>query len=92
MQAKYHVFVDRLAVVNYPDDYGSRLIRLYPVWDRVRLWALEPHDLAPTKLERSLPHDIRDLIGLADAGLIDRNTTVARFEGNVAPHYFENVD
>src|SRR6266550_1081002 len=50
-----------------------------PVWPNLRLWAPEPHDLALTKLERSNERDIRDVIFLAQADLINRDTLLARF-------------
>lgn len=48
--------------------------------------ALEPHDLALTKLERSIERDIRDVIFLAQSGLIVRDTLIARFETEMEPH------
>ena len=56
LQKKHRVYIDHVGVANYPDDYESRLVRVFPVWSKVRLWALEPHDLALTKLERSNDH------------------------------------
>ena len=57
-----------------------RLVRIFPAWPNVRLWALEPHDLALTKLERSNDRDFRDVMYLAQAGLIVRETLISRFE------------
>jgi hypothetical protein len=71
---------------NWTLNSTSRLVRAFPVWPNVRLWALEPHDLALTKLERSIERDIRDVIFLAQAGLIDRDTLVARFEAELEPY------
>ncbi len=68
-----------VGVANYPDGYEARLIRAFPVWENIRLWALEPHDLALTKIERGIERDIRDVMYLAQAGLIQRDTLVARF-------------
>jgi hypothetical protein len=79
------VYIDHVEVANYPEGYESRLARAFPVWPKVRLWALEPHDLALTKLERSIERDIRDVIFLTQAGLIDRDTLVARFETELDP-------
>jgi Nucleotidyltransferase of unknown function (DUF6036) len=86
LHKKYRVYVDHVGVANYPADYEGRLIRAFPVWPKVRLWALEPHDLALTKLERSIERDIRDVIYLANAGLIDRVTLAARFETELEPY------
>ena len=46
LQMKYGVYVDHVAVASYPADYQQRLVRAFPHWRNVRLWALEPHDLA----------------------------------------------
>jgi hypothetical protein len=82
----HRVYIDRVGVANCPADYEDRLVRAFPVWSKVRLWALEPHDLALTKLERSNERDIRDVIFLAQAGLINRDTLVSRFETELEPY------
>lgn len=86
LETKHSVYLDYVGVANYPAHYESRLVRAFPIWERVRLWALEPHDLALTKLERSTERDIRDVIFLAQAGLIGRDTLVARFENELEPY------
>lgn len=86
LHVKHRVYIDHVGIANYPDNYESRLVRAFPVWPKVRLWALEPHDLALTKLERSIERDIRDVIFLAQAGLIDRDTLVSRFEAELEPY------
>jgi hypothetical protein len=82
----YRVYLDRVGVANYPADYADRLHRTFPVWPNVSLWALEAHDLALSKLERSNERDIRDVIFLAQAGLIERETLVSRFERELEPY------
>jgi hypothetical protein len=86
LRRKHRVYVDHVGVANFPADYESRLVRVFPVWERVRLWSLEPHDLALTKLGRSNERDIRDVIFLAQAELIHRDTLVARFEEELEPY------
>jgi hypothetical protein len=86
LQRKYRVYIDRVAIANHPADYEDRLALAFPVWPKVRLWALEPHDLALTKLERSNDRDIRDVMFLAQAGLIERDTLMARFETELEPY------
>jgi hypothetical protein len=73
-------------VANFLDAYESRLRRAWPVWSKLRLWIPEPHDLALTKLERSNERDIRDVMFLAQAGLINGATLVARFESEMEPY------
>lgn len=86
LQRKHCVYVDPVGVANYPDDYETRLIRVFPVWRNIRLWALEPHDLALTKLERSNDRDIRDVLYLAQSGLVQRETLISRFEQEYEPY------
>ena len=62
------------------------MVRAFPVWSKVRLWALEAHDLALTKLVRSNERDIRDVMFLAQAGLISRETLIARYETEMEPY------
>ena len=86
LQNKHRVYIDHVSVANYRDDYQARLVRVFPLWPNVRLWALEPHDLALTKLERSNDRDIRDIMYLAQAGLIVRETLISRFEKELEPY------
>ncbi len=85
LQRKHRVYIDHVSVANYPHDYESRLVRVFPIWPNVRLWALEPHDLALTKLERSNDRDNRDVMYLAQAGLITQDTLISRFETELEP-------
>lgn len=86
LHRKHRVYIDYVGVASYPDNYETRLVRAFPVWEHVRLWALEPHDLALTKLERSIERDIRDVMFLAQAGLIERDTLLARFRTELEPY------
>ena len=86
LQKQHRVYIDQVAVASYPAGYEDRLVRAFPLWPNVRLWALEPHDLALTKLERSDDRDIRDIIFLAEAGLIARKTLISRFETELEPY------
>ena len=86
LQKKHGIYVDYVRVTNYPADYEDRLLRVFPIWPNVRLWALEPHDLALTKLERSSHRDITDVMFLAKANLIQRDTLIARFETEWEPY------
>ena len=86
LQKRHRVFIDQVRVVNYPADYEDRLVRIFPLWSKVRLWALEAHHLALTKLERSNDRDIRDVIFLVKAGWINNATLVSRFETGLEPY------
>jgi Nucleotidyltransferase of unknown function (DUF6036) len=86
LHRRHKVYLDPVGVADYPVNYEDRLIRSFPLWSNVRLWALEPHDLALTKLERSNDRDIRDVMFLGQAGLIDRDTLISRFETELEPY------
>ncbi len=75
--------MDRVGVTDFPDSYESRMVRAFPAWSKVRLWA---HDLALTKLCRSNERDIRDVMYLAQAGFINEETLVRRFEIEMEPY------
>ena len=68
MGRTYCVYLERVRLASYPDNYESRLIRVFSFWRRLKLWALEAHDLALTKLERSNDRDLRDVMYLARSG------------------------
>ena len=86
LQKKHHVCIDQVGVASFPDEYESRLQRAWPIWSKLRLWIPEPHDLALTKLERSNDRDIRDVIFLAQASLINRGELIKRFESELEPY------
>jgi hypothetical protein len=83
-----------VAVTNYPEDYESRLI---PVWEglslkNIRLYALEPHDLALTKLERNLGVDRQDVQALAEKGLLDPAVLRARYLTEFRPNLVSGAE
>lgn len=86
LHRRHRVFIDHVGVANFPDNYETRMTRAYPIWSNVRLWVLEAHDLALTKLERSNERDIRDVMFLARAGLIHQDTITDRYKTEMEPY------
>jgi hypothetical protein len=82
----YRAHIEFVGVATPPDGYASRLIRIFPSLLRLRLWALEAHDLALSKLERSADRDLQDVVHLARIGLINRATLVKRYEEELRPY------
>ena len=69
MHQKYEVYLDAVTVATPPEDYEERLVPMFPgAWRRLRLFALEAHDLALSKLERNFERDRDDVQRLARAG------------------------
>ena len=79
LHRKYRVYIERVGVTSYPDSYESRLIHIFPFWRRLKLWALEAHDLALTKLERSNDRDLQDVLYLVRSGFLNRETLIERY-------------
>lgn len=59
---KHKVYLDPVKIVTTPDNYENRLVEMFPgEFKYLALYALDPYDLALTKLERNLPHDLEDV-------------------------------
>jgi hypothetical protein len=76
-----------------PADYADRLTEMFPgTFDRLRLMALDPYDLALTKLDRNSPRDREDFFYLARTVPIDSSILVARYDSDIAPYVFDAMD
>src|ERR1700733_3026866 len=79
LHKKHRVHLDAVTVATPPENYEERLIALFPsTWHHLRLFALEAHDLALSKLERNFERDRDDVRELARAGYL-RPDILARF-------------
>ncbi len=90
LHKKHKVYIQPVTVVTYPDEYESRLSRLWPSLrlERIRLFALEAHDLALTKLERNQDVDRDDVRALAAAGHLDPETLLERYRTELRPNLY----
>lgn len=87
LKTKYGVYLDYFATVDPPDDYDKRLTEMFPgAFRHLRLWALDPYDLALTKLNRNLPKDREDVRYLAKVVPLDLSILRSRFENEVKPY------
>ena len=67
---KHRVHFQYVGVASIPDSYADRLTGLFPErFQRLRLFALDPHDLALSKLTRNSPIDREDVAQLARASV-----------------------
>lgn len=86
VQSRYGLEINLAAVAIPPENYESRLIALYPGQFRnLRLFALEAHDLALTKLERNNDRDREDVSQMARAGHLQAETLRSRYEQELRP-------
>jgi hypothetical protein len=66
LHKKYGIYLDRVSVAQAPYEYESRLTEMFPgTFQRLHLMALDPYDLALTKLERNIERDRNDIRYLA---------------------------
>jgi uncharacterized nucleotidyltransferase DUF6036 len=92
LHTKHGVYLDHFGMNDHPDSYADRLIEMFPARFRyLRLWALDPYDLALSKLCRNLPKDREDVRYLAERVPLDLETLRTRYESEMRP-YLANPD
>lgn len=82
LHKKHRVYLQLVTVLEaYPEDYEERLTEMFPgAFKHLRLLALDPYDLALTKLGRNSQRDREDTLHLADAVPFDNETLRARYQ------------
>jgi hypothetical protein len=85
---KYRVYLQYVGIATPPCDYGDRLQPMFSAtqWTKLQLFALDPIDLALSKLERNSDRDREDVLRLARAGYIDCGVLKARYLEEVRPY------
>ena len=64
-----------------PEDYEDRLTEMFPgAYERLRICALDPYDLALSKLERNIQRDRDDVKHLARTVPLDVEKLKERYE------------
>ena len=81
LHKKHKIHLDRVGVAKVPEDYDERLTEIFPnVFKRLRLLALDPYDLALSKLERNIQRDRDDVLHLARAVPFDLEVLEERYQ------------
>lgn len=85
---KYGLYMQYVGVATPPADYAGRMTRMFPLasWKHLSLLALDPTDIALSKLERNAERDREDFVGLARAGLIEPRTLKQRYIEELRPY------
>jgi hypothetical protein len=66
LHKKYKIYLDHSGVAHVPEDYEDPLTEIFPgTFKHLRLLALDPYDLALSKLERNIQRDRDDALHLA---------------------------
>lgn len=80
LHKKYKVYLDRVGVAKVPENYEDRLAEIFPkVFKHLRLLALDPYDLALSKLERNIQRDRDDVKHLAKIVPLDLGVLKERY-------------
>ena len=84
LHKRHKVFIDIVTVASVPERYESRLLNLSPgSFRKLRLKALERHDLVLAKLERNADRDREDLKRLALGPGLDVNILRQRYRSEL---------
>ena len=84
---KYGVYLDSVTVAQPPYEYESRLQEMFPgKFRHLRLLALDPYDLALTKLERNIERDRNDVRYLARTVPFDLDLLRGRYQTELRPY------
>ena len=87
LHKKYGLFLECVGLAMVPDDYESRLIEMYPkAFKHLRLFALDPYDLALSKLDRNHQQDRDDVKYLARTLPFDLNVLKERYYRELRPY------
>lgn len=66
LHTKFGVYLDRVGSVQLPESYEDRLTEIFDgLYINLRLFALDPYDVALAKIERNSPRDRQDVLHLA---------------------------
>jgi Nucleotidyltransferase of unknown function (DUF6036) len=87
LHKKYGVYLDRVTIVQAPYEYESRLVEMFPgAFQHLLMMALDPYDLALTKLERNIERDRSDVLHLARTVPFDLSVLRERYFSEQRPY------
>ena len=85
LHRRHGVYLDLVTAIQaYPENYDHRLAEIYAgQLKKIRLFAVEPHDLALMKLERNAERDRVDVLFLASQGLVTPEELERRYRAEM---------
>ena len=86
LHKRYKIYLDYVGVASIPYEYESRLIEMYPgAYRHIRLFALDPYDIALSKLCRNIARDREDVRHLAKQVPFDLQLLRKRYTDELRP-------
>lgn len=87
LHRKHKVYLQLVGVATVPDSYEERLTEIFPGgFKHLRLLALDPYDLALSKLERNTQRDRDDVKHLAQAVPFELDKLKQRYQTELRPY------
>src|SRR5215469_11381098 len=84
---KYKVYLQHVAIATMPEDCESRLTDMFPGrFEKLKIFAPDPYDLALSKLERNSPKDQGDVAYLARTVPLSAEVLQERYERELRPN------
>jgi Nucleotidyltransferase of unknown function (DUF6036) len=84
---RHKLYIDYVSMCTYPEDYAQRLREIFPgALKYLQLFALDPYDIALTKLERNSQRDRDDVMYLARTVPFDLGILVDRYNSEMRPY------
>lgn len=81
LHKKYKIYLDHVGVAHVPEDYEDRVTEIFPgTFQHLRLLALDPYDLALSKLERNIQRDRDDVLHLGRTVPLDLEVLKDRYQ------------
>ena len=86
LHRKHRIDLDPVTVATPPENYEERLVPIFDgAWTHLKVYALEAHDLALSKLERNIDRDRDDVRHLAHSGHIQPHILRDRYRSELRP-------
>lgn len=87
LHRKHKAYLQLVGVATVPESYEERLTEIFPGgFKHLRLFALDPYDLALSKLERNTQRDRDDVKHLARTLPLDLNVLQERYREELRPN------
>lgn len=86
LHKKYKLYLDYVGIASIPYEYENRLVEMYPgAYKHIRLFALDPYDIALSKLCRNIARDREDVLYLARRVPFDLKLLQERYVEELRP-------
>ncbi len=84
LSQKHGIYIDRVGIAMIPENYDERLVEMFPnAYEHLRLMALDPYDIALSKLERNSQKDRDDVRFLARSVPLDLEILELRYQAEL---------